>query len=259
MVGKGTAQAGRNAGVSDVVRQIRAERIRFFVMRLSFLIVTFIALAFLIWVAPSLPWGASADDYTPASAASLILCLIAWIGSVAFILAWMPRFRGESFPQFLRVLFGARQFIRGRQQFQSRLATECRQTRRDRRHAFSVVVLQVAPAPKAETGQDTARDTALAAVAVRAGVRSHDIVAEVMPDEVWVLAFDAAAEGRKRVVERLARALLESHASLGPTRSYRIGAGTFGEDGENPESLLAAAHEQTRSLAELLDAVPAAA
>jgi hypothetical protein len=84
-------------------------------------------------------------------------------------------------------------------------------------------------------------------------------VAEVTPDEVWVLAFDAAAEGRKRVIERLARALLESHASLGPTRSYRIGAGTVGEDGDDPESLISAAHETTKSLAELLDAVPAAA
>jgi hypothetical protein len=249
----------RGGGVSEVVGQIKTERFRFVLMRLSFLLVAATAGLFLAWALPFVPFGATADDYTPASAVSVVLCVGAWLGSMLFLLVWAPHFRRETFPEFLRVLFGANQLIRGKQQFQSRLAAECRRARQDRRHVFSLIVIQVATARNGAMSRDVAGETALAALAIRGGVRGDDLVAEVSPNEVWVLALAAPPEGRERVVERLARALLEVHASTGSTHSYRIGAGTVVSDGDTPDALLAVARERITSLAELIDAVPKAA
>jgi hypothetical protein len=249
----------RSGGISEVVGQIKAERLRFVFMRVSFALLAISAALFLAWALPFVPFGATVDDYTTASAASVLLCAVTWIGSVLFLLIWAPQFRRETFPEFLRVLFGANQLIRGRQQFQSRLSVECRRAKQDRRHVFSVIVVQVATARNGAMAWNVARETSHAAVAIRGGVRGDDLVAEVPPNEVWVLALAAPPEGRERVVERLARALLEMHASTDSTHSYRIGAGTVGPDGETPEALFVAARERITSLAELIDAVPKAA
>jgi hypothetical protein len=249
----------RGGGISEVLGQLKAERNRFILMRASFLLVAVMVAAFLAWALPAVPFGASAGDYTPASATSVLLCAIAWFASLVFLMVWAPYFRRESLPEFVRVLFGAQQLIRGRQQFQSRLSAECRKAKRDRRHVFSVIVVQVATARNGAVAPDAAKETELASLAIRGGVRGDDIVAAAEPNEVWVLALAAPAEGRERVVERLARALLELHASTGSTHTYRIGAGTIGLDGESPDDLFGAARQRITSLAELVDAVPKAA
>lgn len=249
----------KGGGVSQVVGQIRAERLRFALMRASFAVMAIVTLAFLAWAFPFVPFGASADAYTTASAISVLLGAGTWLTSVAFLLVWAPHFRSETFPDFLRVLFGGNQLIRGRAQFQSRLAAECRRAKQDRRLVFSLIVVQVGTASNGAISRSAEREAASAAIVIRGGVRGDDTVAEVPPNEVWVLALAAPQEGRERVVERLARALLESHASQGPTRSYHIGAGTYGQDGDDADSLFAAARARTSTLAELLEAVPTAA
>jgi hypothetical protein len=248
----------RGGGIAQVIGQMKAERLRFGLMRLCFAALALLTLALLAWALPFIPLGATRDDYTASTAIALLLCLMGWVGSVAFLLVWAPSFRKETFPDFVRVLFGANQLIRGRLQFESRLSAECRRAKQDRRHVFSLIVVQVGTS-RSDTLSRERRGTASAAVVIRSGVRGDDLVAEIDPNEVWVLALAAPPDGRERVVERLARALLESHASEGATHSYRIGAGTYGEDGDDAEALFAAARARVRSLAQLLDAVPKAA
>ena len=103
----------RLSGIATVVGQIRAERRRLILLRLSFVGVVLLHLLLLAWVTPWIPFGMTAEDYTQATAVALLLALSSSISSLTFLIVWAPHFRQETLPEFLRVLFGAQQLIRG--------------------------------------------------------------------------------------------------------------------------------------------------
>jgi GGDEF domain-containing protein len=226
---------------SQVVGQIQAERRGLIRMRIAFAFVVALWVAAAGWALPSIPFG-----ITEGAGAQLTVALLFWtaasLGSLLFVFAWAPRFRDETLPEFLGVLFGGRQLIRGRQAFNRRLGAECQRARRDRRHAFSLAVIQH---PQTEPNEglkaSTYRD-ALAAVLVRGVVRADDIVAQVGPDEVWALILGAGEPARERVAERVQHALRELGGSV------RIGASSFGPDGTDAQTLVSVAFKRIASL-----------
>ena len=112
----------------------------------------------------------------------------------------------------VRLRPGAGQLIRGAQQFHSRLAAECRRARRDRRHVFSLIVVQLPNGESASGEQrplleETENNRQYAAMVVRNTIRGEDDVGDSWPREVWVLSVGAPKEARPSIIERLARSL----------------------------------------------------
>ena len=221
--------------VGQVVGDIRAERFRFVWLRLSFLGLLALHLLVIAWLVPAIPIGMTSVDAT--AAVGLVLFGLAYLSSLGFLVLWGPWFRHEPLSEFLRVLFGAHQLIRGRQQFLSRLAVECQRARVDRRHAFSLVLIK--DTKKRDNGALPSPAQA-AALLVRGAVRGDDIVADPASDEVWVLISRADVQARTRIVQRLAGTLRDL-VTLLSSESYRIGGSTYGTDGETPEALFDAA------------------
>lgn len=242
-------------GVRIVVGQIRAERLRFLLMRLSFVGVVVLNLGLSAWALPGLPWGMEADDYTPATFVLMIMGFASAVATLLFALVWAPQFRNEPLPEFLRVLFGAGQLIRGPQQFHSRLAAECRRARKDRRHIFSLIVVQL---PKGEAVEEqrplldeTENVRQYAAMVVRNTIRAEDVVGDSWPREVWVLSAGAPQEARPSIMHRLARSLSTTDGE-GAFAGCRIGGSTFGKDGELPNEIFAAAYERVAPLSDVI-------
>lgn len=231
--------------VGQVVGDLKAERSRFAWLRLSFAGVIALHLLVLAWVLPAVPGGMSAIDSE--TGVALLLFGVAYLSALGFLVFWGPWFRHEPLSEFLRVLFGAHQLIRGRAQFISRLAAECQRAHSDRRYVFSLVVIKEA-AKHDEGAMPSAAQAA--ALLVRGAVRSEDIVADPSSDEVWVLISRADLHARARIITRLAGALRElvSAASL---ESYRIGASTYGADGTTTDVLFDAARERFARLQEI--------
>ena len=231
--------------VSQVVGDLKAERSRFVWLRLTFLGVVALHLLALGWIVPVVPGGMSTIDGD--TTVALLLIAIAFLSALGFLIFWGPWFRHEPLSEFLRVLFGAHQLIRGRQQFISRLGAECQRAHSDRRYIFSLVVIKEAAehgnSPMPSAGQ-------AAALLVRGAVRAEDIVADPASDEVWVLISRADLHARARIVTRLANTLRElvEEAAL---ESYRIGASTYGADGDATNALFNAARERFARLQEL--------
>ena len=231
--------------MGQVVGDIRAERFRFVWLRLSFLGLLALHLLVIAWLVPAIPIGMTSVDAT--AAVGLVLFGLAYLSSLGFLVLWGPWFRHEPLSEFLRVLFGAHQLIRGRQQFLARLGAECQRARQDRRYVFSLVVIK--DGAKQDNGALPSPAQA-AALLVRGAVRADDIVADPSSDEVWVLISRADLQARARIVTRLADALRELVAPSS-SEPYRIGASTYGADGDTPESLLATARERFARLHEL--------
>jgi hypothetical protein len=195
------------------------------------------------------------EDYTPATFVLMIMAFACAIATLFFALVWAPQFRNEPLPEFLRVLFGAGQLIRGPQQFNSRLAAECRRARRDRRHVFSLIVVQLPNADATSEAQrplleETENNRQYAAMVVRNSIRAEDVVGDSWPREVWVLSVGAPQEARPSIIQRLARSLTSTdHATL--FAGCCIGGSTFGKDGEQPDEMFNAAYGRLASLDEL--------
>jgi hypothetical protein len=231
--------------VGQVIGDLKAERSRFLWLRLSFIGVVVLHLLALAWLVPAVPGGPASIGGDTSIA--LLLFAVAYVSGLAFLLFWGPWFRHEPLSEFLRVLFGAHQLIRGRAQFLSRLGAECQRAHTDRRYVFSLVVIK--EAAKHEGGALPSAGQA-AALLVRGAVRADDIVADPASDEVWVLISRADLHARARIVARLANTLRElvDDAAL---ESYRIGASTFGADGDATNALFNAARERFVSLHEV--------
>ena len=236
-----------NGGIPNVVRQMRSERVQLAVMRASFAALAALALLTLVWVLPFFPLGLTADNYGGPAAGAVILTTLTFLGALTFVLIWGPSFRNEPLPEFLRVLFGGHQLIRGRHQFYSKLAAECRRARRDRRYLFSVIMVQRGPAYEQHDWLEPSRETDVAAMLVRGVVRGDDVVA-TSPGAIWVLITGAGEDSRERVVTRLAEVLLDFDEPLGLTGARAVGYATFGEDGDGPELLLFAMKQRMRPL-----------
>ena len=242
----------RNGGVPNVVRQMRAERLRLGLMRLAFATLALAFVLTLVWVLPWFPIGLTFDNYSGPAAGAVVLCALTCLGALGFTLVWGPSFRNEPLPEFLRVLFGGHQLIRGRHQFYSRLAAECRRAKKDRRYVFSIVILQRGPGYEQHDWLEPSREADVAAVLVRSVVRSDDVVA-TSPGAIFVLVTGAADQARERVVGRLAKVFLAFDEPLGLYDARAIGSATFGEDGDSPELLLFAMKERMRRLVDFED------
>lgn len=246
----------RPSGVAAVFGQLRAERLRFWLMRLSFVGVCLLSLLFLAWAVPWVPFGMRASHYSGIVGATLLLALTSSVSALVFVIVWVPQFRHESLPEFLRVLFGAHQLIRGRQQFESRLAAECRRARRDRRSVFSLIIIELPEQQeRPSTGREQERN--LAAMLVRSKVRADDIVADCRPREVWLLSVGAGHQACQVIIRRLARGLADSEESFHD--ACRIGSSSFDVDGQQPDELFSAAYERLAPLATLVEPASAAA
>lgn len=232
--------------IASVIAQIQAERRWLTLMRLSFSGVCVSWLLLLTWPFPWMPIGMMVPDYNSAMVVGLIFGLAAVCSSLAFMVIWRPAFRHEPWQEFIRVLFGGGQLIRGRGQFKSRLSTECRRARRDNGNVFSLVVIQLAK-PQIDSQDRPQRrqfERNLAAVFVRSIARADDIVGDCWPDEVWLLSLGADDEARQNIIRRIARPLAEPDTSLPLFVDARIGSSTFGPDGKKPGDIFAAAHER---------------
>lgn len=236
-----------NGGITNVVHQMRAERSRLAIMRLSFALLFVVSGFALVWVIPWFGVGLTFDNYSGPAAGAVILCAMSGLGALTFILVWGPTFRNEPLPEFLRVLFGSHQLIRGRHQFYSRLATECKRARKDRRYIFSVIMVQRAPGFDQHDWLEPAQEQDVAAMILRGIVRGDDVVA-TSPSALWVLITGAAEEARERVATRVAQALLEFDEPLGFTGARAMGGATFGDDGDSPELLLFTIKQRLRPL-----------
>jgi hypothetical protein len=231
--------------VGQVVGDIKAERSRFVWLRFTFVGVVALNALALAWIVPAVPGGMSHIDGETALA--LLLIAVAFLSAIGFLIFWGPWFRHEPLSEFLRVLFGAHQLIRGRQQFLSRLAAECQRAHSDRRHIFSLVIIKEAAKHENRAAPSAAQ---AAALLVRGAVRAEDIVADPASDEVWVLISRADAHARARIVARLAgtlRDLVDAPA----LDSYRVGASTYGADGDATNALFNAARERFARLQEI--------
>ena len=238
-----------NVGVTHVVRQMRAERSRLMLMRISFAMLLVASGLGLLWVLPWFSIGLTFDNYSGPAAGAVILATISGVGAVAFLLVWGPSFRNEPLPEFLRVLLGGHQLIRGRHQFYSRLAAECKRARKDRRYLFSVVMVQRGPTLEQHDWLEPGREQDVAAMLVRGIVRADDVVA-TSPGALYVLATGAGDEARERVVQRLIEVLNDFDEPLGLTGARAIGSATFGDDGDSPELLLFAIKQRMRPVAQ---------
>ena len=240
------SRAGSNigSGAAAVVRQMRAERRRFVLLRLSFMAVAALSATSLVWAIPWVPVGMAVPDYNPATIVLVILIVASSSSIITFHAIWWPAFQQEPIQEFLRVLLGGRQLIRGRHQFRSRLAAECRRARQERRgRIFSLIVIciQADQPGTVEPGRDHDEERHLPALLVRSVVRAADIVGDSWPDEVWMLSLGAGDDARQGMVQRLARALANTPTSPGAFDGASIGSATFGLDGVDPDQLLAAA------------------
>jgi hypothetical protein len=245
----------RAGGIRFVVGQIRAERVRFAFMRLSFAGVLLLNLLLTAWALPWFPGGMAAQDYTASTVVTVLLAMGCSVVTVLFVLVWAPQFRNEPLPEFLRVLFGASQLIRSPAQFQSRLAAECRRARRDRRHTFSLIVAQL---PNGEASEalrigEPEDMRHYAAMLVRSAIRAEDIVGDSWPREVWVLSVGAGPEARDSILRRLAHALATSESPDKRLTTCRIGGATFGKDGEEVSELFSSAYQRLGSLTGYLE------
>jgi GGDEF domain-containing protein len=193
-------------------------------------------------VVPWLPLGLTFDDYTLPVLVSVVLGGLTGFFSVAYALVWAPQFKNESATEFVRALFGSRRLIRGRGQFMHRLELECRRARKDRRRAFTLVVVRL---DHETTDVGLAQLREAATFVSRSAVRSEDIVGDSGDDEVWLLALGAPQPAIPSLATRLSKALREiSVASNGRKfRGYAIGAAVFGTDGEQPAVLLESAQQ----------------
>jgi hypothetical protein len=244
-----TVRPAQNGGITNVVHQMRAERSRLAIMRLSFALLFAVCALALVWVMPWFGAGLTFDNYSTAAAGAVLLCTMSGVGALAFILVWGPTFRNEPLPEFLRVLFGSRQLIRGRHQFYSRLAAECKRARKDRRYIFSVIMVQRAPGSEQHDWLEPAQEQDVAAMILRGIVRGEDVVA-TSPSALWVLITGAAEQARERVAARVAQSLLEFDEPLGLTGARAMGSATFGDDGDSPELLLFTMKQRLRPLAD---------
>ncbi len=241
-------------GVRSVVGEIRRERFRFLLMRLFFAGLLFLSVTLTAWAVPAVPLGMTAADYSAATLVLLVFTVACSVASVLFTLIWAPQFRGEPLPEFLRVLFGASQLIRGPRQFKSRLVAECRRASKDRRHVFSLIVVQLPEGGVADAQPSLLTEIEsmrrYVAMAVRNAIRAEDIVGEFWSREVWVLSIGAPPEARESIADRLAQGLARAEDS-GLFQGCRLGGSTFGADGEEPNELFSAAKERLTLLSEL--------
>jgi hypothetical protein len=257
---KGPVEVSRTAtvragGIRFVIGQIRAERVRFALMRLSFAAVLLLNLLLTAWALPWFPFGTSVDDYTAGTVITVLMAMGCSVVTVLFVLVWAPQFKNEPLPEFLRVLFGASQLIRSPAQFQSRLSAECRRARRDKRHTFSLIVAQLPNGEASEAPKIGEHEEArhYAAMLVRSAIRAEDIVGDSWPREVWVLSVGAGPEARDSILRRLAHALATSEGTEQPLTACRIGGSTFGHDGEEVSELFSSAYKRLGPLTAYLE------
>lgn len=235
-----TGQVAAERTIGQAIGEIRAERMRFVLMRFSFVVLTLLHLAILTWLV--LCWPLHLLAFGSTAADGLVLLALTYLASAAFLIHWGASFRDESLSEFLRVLFGAHQLIRGRQQFCARLAAECRRVRRDRRYVFSLFVIQHQPIEIADRHWDLPVEDACGAL-VRSIVRGEDIVGVPSNDEVWVLAERVDHRTCANIAGRLASALRDSEPPFDAAQ-FRIGASTAGMEDPTPNALLNAARSR---------------
>lgn len=241
-----SANPSPSTGIASVVDQLRDERRWLALLRLHFGVLVASWLLLLAWVIPGTPLSA-VPDYSAAMVLGLILALVAAGATLAFFAIWRPSFRGEPLSEFVSVVSGSGRLIRRRKQFEARLRLECRKARPD--DAFSLLVVELASPMTDRRGRSDLQgeDPAIQAVLVRSVARTDDVVAEVRPAQVWVLAVGADEAGRALLEGRLRRALLGS--TIPGTDGARIGGATFRSDATTPNDLLALAHERLTSIA----------
>jgi GGDEF domain-containing protein len=198
----------------------------------------FVLLAYAFWVIPWLPFGLTVEDYSAPVATSVGLGTLCALLAVAYTLVWAPQFKNESPREFVRALFGSRRLIRGPGQFMHRLDLECRRTRRDRRRAFTLVVVRLDHAPVPDIDVSQLREAT--SILARSAVRSEDIVGDSGDDEVWLLALGAPQPAIPSLLGRLSSAFREMipEREQDAFQGFGLGAASFGPDGEKADVLL---------------------
>lgn len=239
---------GNASSISSTLQEVQRERIQLALMRSSFASVSLLCLVSVAWAIPWIPLGMTDQHYSTVTAAGLGLVAASCITSSLFFMAWGRKFRGESLPEFLQVLFGAKLLVRGRAQFYHRLKLECGRGRRRRRHVFSLIIIRLA----AEGPGLPRQERNLITVLIRSIVRAGDILGDVGPNDLGLLVSETDQAGSQTILPRLAQRLVNSAA----LHACRIGSSFFPEDGDSPDELFAAAYERLTDAVTLIAEFP---
>ncbi len=250
-----TEQSGQDPSarskIAATISEISAEQRWFTFMRLAFSGVCVAWLLLFVWAIPGGPIVDMVPDYSAAAVLGLLFALSAVGGTLGFMFIWRPTFSGESFQDFIYVLLGSGLLLRRRAQFKARMAAECRRAKADDASVFSVIVLKLSqPALASDQSGNRRFGGKLAALWARSVARADDIVGDAAEDEIWILARGAGEQGLDIIVSRLA-AQLSSSDVLPSFEGATIGTVTFGESGQDAESLLKAASDRLAPPADL--------
>ncbi|MCH7699185.1 MAG: hypothetical protein IH865_09650 [Chloroflexi bacterium] len=239
--------------IATTISEIAAERRWFTMMRLAFSGVCLAWLLLVLWAMPGGPFADIVTGFSASTVLGFLFALAAFGGTVCCMVLWRPSFKGESAHDFVHVLLGGGLLVRRRAQFKARLAAECRRTRRGKAGPFSIIVLKL-DRQAASREDPTMRRFGgqLPLLWARSVARGDDIVGDAAADEIWILAREADEQGRTIMVARLAQELA-SDERLPHFAGVEMAAVTFGDDGEDADTLLLAAAENLAMPGELLN------
>ena len=199
---------------------------------------------FVVWAIPWLGVGLSKDDYTPQFLVTLIFagaCML--LGLLSATLRAVARQKREALVAWSS-LYDEATGTRNRAHFYDRLALDCdRAEKHD--SIFAVALLQMGLArPRGQISAELLRQ---AANHLKNLTRASDLVALIGANEFGVLLAGAHGEMAHTLAERLCASLaaklpdsIEANGyAISPT--IKVGVAVYGDDGNTPESLFAAA------------------
>lgn len=203
------------------------------------------AALFLLWALPWLPRGLDVDNYTPELALSTYLFVGVVVAAIlALVFQELARRDRESLLLWGTV-YDEATGLHNRAYLYDRLSLECERAERSG-NVFSLVVLQVRLDSSVSGSAPTLPGAALQEVGRLLDSLTHpsDLVALLSGSELAILSMGVERRDRGTLQERLRGAVAAAlpRLLLRPALvAVRSGSATFGEDGNDPETLIQAA------------------
>lgn len=194
-----------------------------------------------VWIAPWIPIGMRAGDFSIATMVTLVLLVALNVVTGAILLHWAPLFTEEPKSELVRAILGEPLSVRGKGRFVNRLRFQCEEGLRGRNTLFSLAVIQL---PHVERGTPQGEGVANAFLRqVRQVIRNADVLGDSEAQEIWVLLAGAGSDGSQHACARIAAALA-SELPHPAGRAPRIGWSSFEIDGRDPETLFRIARQR---------------
>jgi diguanylate cyclase (GGDEF)-like protein len=213
--------------------------------RLAYVAFFTMAALLLLWMAPWVPSGLDAEDYTPQLTFTLYLLLaVVFSALVVIALRELTRRRRESLLVWAAV-FDEATGLHNRTYLYDRLSLECERAERIG-GVFSILVLQIRFGKSPSERPPSLSDAAWQKMAELINRNTHptDMVALLSGGELAVLAMRVDRESRKALLERLRTALAVELPALLPKAPFASvvgGVATYGVEGTDAGALVQAA------------------